>query len=108
MPQLKHVFFAAHKIHQIDAGAAQVLSEVIKKLKDSGYGVSFSGLSDELIDMLKQNKLWDLVGEENIYPTQAAAVETIHSTTHAGSDEKRCPLLEVVYESSVGPAVSGK
>jgi MFS superfamily sulfate permease-like transporter len=101
MPHLKHAFFAAHKIHQIDAGAAQVLSQVIEKLKDSGYGIAFSGLSDELIDTLKQNQLWDLIGEENIYPTQAAAIEAIHSAAHAGSDEKRCPLLEVVYQSSL-------
>jgi MFS superfamily sulfate permease-like transporter len=101
MAQLRHVFFAAHKIHQIDRGGVQVLTQVIKKLKDSGYGISFSGLSDDIIDTLKQSQLWDLIGEENIYPTQTSAIEAIHSATHANSDEKRCPLLEVVFESPV-------
>ena len=99
MPKLKHVFFAAHKIHQIDAAGAKMLSSVIKKLQESGYGLSFSGLSDDVIDSLKQQGLWDLIGEDNIYPTQAAAIESIHAGAHTDSDEKKCPLLEVVHES---------
>jgi MFS superfamily sulfate permease-like transporter len=96
MPNLKHVFFAAHRADQIDAHGVEVLERVVKRLRDAGYGFSISGLSDEVLDVLQRNHLYDLIGEENVYPTQAVAIESIHAETHEGSKEGKCPLLNVV------------
>jgi anti-anti-sigma factor len=93
---LKHVFFAAHRMNKIDTQGVTVLGRVLKRLHDSGYGVSFSGLTDDALDMLKGNHLYEIIGEHNIYPTQAVAIERIHSQAHESSNEKVCPLLEVV------------
>ncbi len=95
-PNLRHVLFAAHRINQIDVSGAGVLERVIKRLRDSGYGVSFSGLSDDVLDVLRENHLFEDIGGENIYPTQAMAIENIHAEAHADSEEKQCPLLKVV------------
>ncbi len=100
MPKLKHIFFAAHRINQIDSHGAEVLGRVVKRIQEGGYGVSFSGLSDDMLDLMKTDHLYDLIGEDNIYPTQAVAMESIHSQAHEGADEEACPLVQVVPETS--------
>jgi anti-anti-sigma factor len=100
MPNLKHVFFAAHRADQIDAHGAEVLERVVKRLRDAGYGFSISGLSDEVLGVLQRNNLYELIGEDNVYPTQAVAIESIHAKTHENSKEAECPLLFVVPEAS--------
>jgi anti-anti-sigma factor len=100
MPKLKHIFFAAHRINQIDSHGAEVLGRVVKRIQEGGYAVSFSGLSDDMLDLLKTDHLYDLIGEDNIYPTQAVAIEAIHRQAHQGADEEACPLVQVVPETS--------
>jgi anti-anti-sigma factor len=100
MPKLKHIFFAAHRINQIDSHGAEVLGRVVKRIQEGGYGVSFSGLSDDMLDMMKTDHLYDLIGEDNIYPTQAVAMEAIHRQAHQDADEEACPLVQVVPETS--------
>jgi anti-anti-sigma factor len=96
MPELKHVFFAAHRVNQIDTHGAEVLERVVKRLREAGYGFSISGLSDEVLGALQKNQLYELIGEENVYPTQAVAIESIHAEAHESSKERECPLLHVV------------
>ncbi|MFH1530615.1 MAG: SulP family inorganic anion transporter [Pseudomonadota bacterium] len=103
MPHLRHILFAAHGMTQIDTGATEVLLGLVRKLVGAGYGVSFSGVTDEVLETMRESDLYELIGEHNIYPTQAAAIESIHSEAHRGTTEKHCPLLEVVRES---PAAS--
>ena len=100
MPGLKHVFFAFHRVNQIDAHGAEVLERVVKRLRDGAYGFSVSGLSDEVLAALQKDHLYELIGAENIYPSQAVAIESIHAKTHEDSKESECPLLNVVPETS--------
>jgi anti-anti-sigma factor len=102
MPHLKHVFFAGHRMNKIDASGVEVLGKVVKRLRDSGYDVSFSGLTDDVVDMLKSNHLYETIGESNIYPTQALAIEQIHGKAHQDSEENPCPLVQVVPLEPVG------
>ena len=105
MRELRHVLFVAHRITQIDDHGAESLGRLVKRLRQAGYGVSMSGLSDDVADALKA-KLHDIVGEDNIYPTQAAAIESIHDQAHSGADEAECPLVQVVPQKP-GEADSG-
>jgi MFS superfamily sulfate permease-like transporter len=96
MQDLKHVLFASHRVTQIDEHGVEVLGRIVKRLRDSGYGFSMSGLSDDVLGTLQENHLYELIGEENIYPTQAVAIESIHAEAHENSKESQCPLLHVV------------
>jgi SulP family sulfate permease len=98
MPKLREVLFAAHRIIQVDTHGAARLGRVVKRLKQAGYDVSVSGVSDEVADVLKVT-LQELVGEANVYPTQAVAIESIHARAHEGADEDECPLIQVVPQS---------
>ncbi len=95
MPDLRHVLIIAHGINELDASGEEMLSQLVSRLRSSGYEVSFSGLKDDIMDVLKRTHLYEEIGEENMFPTQALAIEAIHAKAHENSQEKECPLLKV-------------
>lgn len=95
MPDLRHVLIIAHGINELDASGEEMLSQLIGRLRAAGYEVSFSGLKDNVIDVMRRTHLYDEIGEENMFPTQAAAIQAIHAKAHENSEEKECPLLKV-------------
>ena len=96
LPDLKHVLIVAHGVNDIDASGEEILDKLVRRLRTSGYEVSFSGLKDEVLDVLHRTGLYATIGEQNVFPTQAAAIQRIHARTHRNTTEDRCPLLEVV------------
>jgi len=98
LPELKHVLIASHGINEIDATGEEMLSHIINRLRQAGYEVSFSGLKDEVLDVMKRTHLYEQIGERNMYPTQAIAIVNIHPKAHINTDEKECPLLKVVHK----------
>ena len=100
--EMNHVLIAAHGINAIDARAAEKLGLLVKDLRRAGYEVSFSGLKDNVLDVLHQTGVYAIIREERIYPTQAVAVAAIYTECHKGSSEKKCPLIEVVRSDSPG------
>jgi MFS superfamily sulfate permease-like transporter len=95
MPELRHVLIVAHGVNELDASGEEMLSVLLSRLRDAGYEVSFSGLKDEIIDVLKRTHLYEEIGEDHMFPTQARAIEAIHAKAHENSTEKDCPLLKV-------------
>jgi MFS superfamily sulfate permease-like transporter len=95
MPDLRHVLIIAHGINELDASGEEMLSQLVSRLRSAGYEVSFSGLKDDILDVLKRTHLYEEIGEGNMFPTQAHAIEAIHAKAHENSQEKECPLLKV-------------
>ncbi len=93
MPELRHVLIVAHGINELDASGEEMLESIVRQLRASGVRVSFSGLKDSVVDVLRRTHLWDQIGEENTYPTQLIAVQKIYEQAHAGSTEVSCPLV---------------
>ena len=94
--RLLPVFIAAHGINEIDATGEDMLGRLTHRLREAGYEVCFSGFKDEVLDVLKRTRLYDTIGEEHIWPTQAVAVQRIHARAHTGSSERECPLLKPI------------
>jgi len=92
MPQLRHVLIVAHGINEIDASGEEMLEKVLHRLRETGCRVSFSGLKDNVVDVLRRTRLWDRIGEENTFPTQLVALRHIYESAHRDGDEQRCPL----------------
>jgi MFS superfamily sulfate permease-like transporter len=95
-PNLRYMLVAGHGISEMDASGEEMLSHVLDRLRDAGYGVVFSGLNEHVLDVMKRTRLYEKIGEKNIYPTQAMAITAIHEDAHVGSVERECPLLKVV------------
>jgi anti-anti-sigma regulatory factor len=96
MPDLKYVLIAAHAINEIDAYGVETIRQIVEWLRGSGYEIVFSGFKEDVMDTLRSNLLDQVIGKENMYPTQLQAVRGIYRKAHEGFDELPCPLMEVV------------
>ncbi len=95
MPELRHILIAAQGITEIDASGEGMLSLLVDRIRLGGFRLSVSGLTDNVIDVLKRTHLYEKIGAENMFPTIRYALLTIHAGAHQPSGEKECPLLRV-------------
>jgi len=100
MPDLRHVLIVAHGINELDASGEEMLSQLVARLRNAGYDVSFSGLKDNVLDVMKRTHLYEEIGEDHMFPTQAAAIQAIHAKAHENAQEEECPLLKVCRKVS--------
>lgn len=93
MPDLKHIIIAGKGINEIDASGEELLSTLVPRLKDKGLAISFSGLNDESLNVLKSTGLYKEIGEGHFFLNVQAAVDALYEEAHKDSTEPRCPLL---------------
>jgi ActR/RegA family two-component response regulator len=96
MPELKAILFKADGINEIDASGEEMLSLLVDRLRSGGYDVYFAGFNEQVIDTLKRSHLLDKIGEDHIFITVVQAMDEVWHAVHIDSDEKACPLMEVV------------
>jgi MFS superfamily sulfate permease-like transporter len=96
MPDLHTIHIVANGINDIDASGEEVLSLLIDRLRSGGYEITFSGINENVTDVLKKTFLWEKIKEENIFPTLVEALRVIHPRSHEETTEECCPLLDVV------------
>ena len=90
----RHVLIVGHGINEIDATGEEMLDKGLDHLRQQGLKVSFSGLKEPVVDVLRRTHLLEKLGEENVYPTQLIALAEIYDDAHLGSTEELCPLLK--------------
>jgi sulfate permease, SulP family len=106
MPDLRHVVIVAHGINELDASGEEMLSLMVDRLRAAGLGLSFSGFKDNVLDVLERTHLYEKIGADNMYPTQAIALLAIHHKVHRSSDEDECPLVTVCQIDPRAPDLS--
>ncbi len=99
MPELKHILIVGNGINELDASGEDMVSLLVERVRESGLDISFSGLNDHVLDVMKRTYLLEKIGEDHIYRNATRAIESIIEKAHQGSAEKRCPLKEVVLIS---------
>ena len=97
--EVRQVLVAGHTLERLDAVAAERLCELVTRLRRDGYELVLSGLRDQVLEVMERSGCQTLLGAGRVYPTQAAALDAIHTPAHAGSDEDPCPLREVVRQA---------
>jgi sulfate permease, SulP family len=95
MPELRHMVLVANGINDMDASGEDALALTVDNVRSAGIEFSISGIKEDVIALMKRTHLYEKIGEENIFATQAKAIEKIFDEAHKGSDEKKCPLCEV-------------
>jgi len=96
MPDLKHILIVGNGINELDATGVEAVLTLIKRLREAGYEVSFSGLNDHIADIFKRTHLFDVLGENHVFRSVQRAIKSIHSRAHAGSQEEQCPLIKPI------------
>ncbi|MFO7557284.1 MAG: SulP family inorganic anion transporter [Desulfobacterales bacterium] len=92
---LRHIIIAANGINDLDASGEEALALVVDRLRSAGYKISFSGVNESVMTVLKRTHLFEKIGYHNFFPTMEMAIAKIHTSAHIGSTEKECPLLTV-------------
>jgi MFS superfamily sulfate permease-like transporter len=95
LPELKHVIMVGNGINELDSSGEVMLSFLIIKLRTQGIDVSFSGLNEHVIDVMKRTHLYERIGEDHFYVNVTQAVQVIHKGACVGNPDNDCPLLHV-------------
>jgi sulfate permease, SulP family len=69
-------------------------------VRSAGYDISFCGVNENVLSVMKRTHLFEKIGEENIFSTTQKAVEVIHGRSHTRCGEGVCPLLSVCFMKS--------
>ena len=93
--KLKHIIFVSNGISDIDASGEETLSLFIDNVRSAGIDISFSGVNETVMKIMKRTHLLAKIGESHIYTTMENALNTIHSQTHTDEWEDTCPLMKV-------------
>lgn len=101
MPDLKHVVIVGNGINELDASGEVLLSQLTSRLRESGYDISFSGLNDQVIDVLKRTHLYDKIGRDHFYMSVRHAIQTIHKGSCIEIPDNECPLLTVKHLDAI-------
>jgi MFS superfamily sulfate permease-like transporter len=96
MPELKHILIVCNGINDMDASGEEMLSLIVDRVRSAGYEISFAGLNEKVLGVMKRTHLLERIGQKNIYSTIHLAVEKIHSSRQAQCLES-CPLLSVRF-----------
>ncbi len=97
MKELRHIIIVANGINDMDASGEEMLSLIVDRVRSAGYDISFSGINEKVMAVMKRTHLDAKIGVENMFPTMQEAVTTIHSRAHTQCGESACPLLSVCF-----------
>jgi MFS superfamily sulfate permease-like transporter len=92
---LRHIVIAANGISDMDASGEEALSLVVDRVRSAGVDISFSGVNEVVMDVLRRTYLMEKIGTDHIYPTMEHAVCEVHDHAHRDGNEAACPLTTV-------------
>ncbi len=92
--ELNHIIIAANGINDMDASGEEALSLTIDRVRSAGIRISFSGINESMMKVLKRTHLYEEI-QDDIYPTMEAAICAVHDQAHKDGQEERCPLQTV-------------
>ncbi len=98
MPELKIIHFECNGINDMDTSGEHALTLLTERLQAAGYAIYFSGLKEQIVDIMWRTGLLMKIGKDHIYPTLTVAIDAFWEKAHIDSKEKKCPLKRVIAE----------
>ena len=90
--KLKHIILVANGINEMDASGEEMLSLLIDRIRSAGLDISFCGINESVLKVLKRTHLLEKIGQDHIYHTAEQAINKIYPGAHREATEKECPL----------------
>jgi len=92
-PNAKYVLIVGDAINQLDASGEEVVHHLIDRLKSAGITLVFSGLKKQVLDVMRNTSLFELIGQDNIFPTEDQAISAIYERLgDEAKDDLFCPV----------------
>jgi len=106
MPELKHVLIVGNGMNELDASGEVLLSQLVTRLRERDLDISFSGLNDHVLDVMRRTHLIEKVGPEHFYYSVEHAVQEIHEGVCLGTGGHECPLLRAIPKGlAIDPSI---
>ena len=85
--------FHTRAINEIDGSGEEVIRHLVTRLRERGLTMAFCGMKLQVMEVMRRTALSQLIGEENFFPTEEAALEAIFTRiTDPDFDAANCPL----------------
>lgn len=92
-PTLRHIVIACKGINDIDASGEDALSILVSSIRESGRHISFCGVKEEVLAVMKRTHLFEKIGKENFFIDGSAAIKAAHKMIHQNEEcSNTCPL----------------
>ncbi|HXF66961.1 MAG TPA: SulP family inorganic anion transporter [Burkholderiales bacterium] len=92
-PKAQYILVVGDGINELDASGEEAIRNTVRRLKERGVTVVFSGLKRQILDVMERTGLYALIGAQNIFRTEDAALEAILGwIADPGFDPASCPL----------------
>jgi MFS superfamily sulfate permease-like transporter len=93
MPDLKHLLLVGYGINELDASGEVLLSVFTSRLRLEGKDISFVGMNEHVLAVMRRTGLEEKVGRDHFYPNIAEAVARIAKGSCIQSRGHSCPLI---------------
>jgi len=93
MENLKHIIIVGNGMNELDASGEVTLSKLVTQLREKKIEISFSGLNDHVMDVMKRTHLYEKIGPNHFYHSIYQAVEDINRGTCIVRGTADCPLV---------------
>ena len=101
-PKAKFILVVGDGINQLDASGEEIIHHLVQALRENGVTIVFSGLKQQVLQVMKNTGLYSYIGAENFYRTVDNALEAIYQSINDESfDAKFCPLTRKESELHV-------
>ncbi len=98
MPELQAIIFKCNGINIIDSSGEEAMALLVDRLRAAGLKIYFSGLKEQILEVMERSSLYSKIGAENIFPTVFKAVEAVWPRVHQKGEEEKCPLRFVIQK----------
>lgn len=93
-PCAKHLLIVSDGINQLDASGDEVIHHMVERLRSSDIRVVFSGLKKQVIEVMQHSGLFKYIGQENIFPDEDKALDSIYAEVLASDPHAQCRLMK--------------
>lgn len=76
-PQLSYILVVASGINHVDASAVEMLRRLVRRLRECGITLAFSGAKRQFLEVVGRTGLAAEIGEANIFGSDAVALQAL-------------------------------
>lgn len=93
-PNSRHLMIVSDGINQLDASGDEVIHHVVERLRSNDIRVVFCGLKKQVTDVMTHSGLLAYIGEENIFPDEDKALDSIYAEVLKFAPDAQCRLMK--------------
>jgi SulP family sulfate permease len=93
-PNSRHLMIVSDGINQLDASGDEVIHHVVERLRSNDIRVVFCGLKKQVTDVMGHSGLLAYIGQENIFPDEDQALDSIYAEVLKFAPDAQCRLMK--------------